>query len=412
MKIESSHFSREESQRNCVVDCLPATATKPPAGQSERLKFKFACFVTLLLLVTAFVVRADTGYEIHGKVEYRFWVAGNIADQETNSFSITAIDCRSQIRVSGIPTPEGRQVESYEHISTPDLSWFTTIFKEQPNDSLRNQDGLILDVTNKRLDKVYNAYVDLYTNPFPPVHIGLISPVWLAYASRCALGPGKKNMIYPMSFMGPGWPDINGNELKCEVYSSTEAPYLPDRIVEYADESVFEFVSGVQQRYLRQPPLPELYRQGFTNSIFEVLSWTNINNLHLPLHFQLIRYVPKSHGESNKDLDVLLVYEGYGELFDANTTGQIVLPEKAQSWSRVDDYRYASVGGQPYLYTSKSGRILSFKELQELKPGGFSGETIVRSNTILVRSMVIGLMISPLIFLFVWNYWKGKKQLN
>lgn len=381
-------------------------------GSVCRNKFSPGFFILFFLItvIAAFTVRADVAYEIHGKVEYKFWIAGTVAEQETNSFSLTATESNSLISVPGIPAPEGRQVETYEHISTPGSSWFTTVFKDQPDDSLRNPDGLVLDTKNKRFDKIYNTYVDLYTNAFPPVHLGLISPVWLAYASRNALENGKRSLIYPMSFMGPGWPDINGYELECEVHSSTESPYLPDRIIDHADERVFEFVSGIQQKYLHQPPLPELYRQGFTNSIFEVLSWTNTYNLHLPLHFRLTRYVPRIHGKSNQDLDILLTYDGYGDFFDTNLTRQIAFPEKAQSWSRIDDYRFAPEAGRPYIYTTKSGRILSFKELQELKPGEYAGATFKQPNTLLIPSIVIGLIIFPPFFLFVWKYWKKKTK--
>jgi len=357
-----------------------------------------------MALMLVLKCNADVGsaFTVRGRIEYKYFISGAVAERQTNFFHISIADCKSVTRVGGLSAPDGRQVENYELYSTPEMSWFITVFKDQQDSKLRNADGLVLNMKKKQFEKSFNAFVDIYPNPFPPSHIGLISPVWAAYGSGCALQHGQES-TYSLSFLGPGWPSINGQQLKCEVQSSTDAPHLPSQIIEYGDANVFQFVSEVQQNFFGQKPLPEIYKGGFTNSIYEVLSWTNFSGLKLPLRFQLTRYIPKTNGSAANDLSVLLVYEGVADSFEAKSV-DLIVPSKAQEWSRITDYRFNKADGKPYMYTTKSGRILSRKELEKSGQASLSSERPFRSNLNVIRFVVIALMATPLIYYFVWRY--------
>ena len=372
----------------------------------HRLVLTATCYFSILFSSVA--TDAARKFSVSGKVEYKFWIGDQLAEQQTNSFEVSVDGCSTLIVSQENPLipydSNSVQVEKYEHNANSTSSWFTAYFKERLG-SERLDDGRRTIKTSQGQKTVieHNAFVDIYTNSAPPNHIGLITPAWLAYASSCAWPSANTNKVYPMAFMGPGWPHIGGNTLTCNVSKSKNYPNAIERVVEYADEKVLIFVNETHKRFLGKEAFPDLYKQGYTNAVFEVLTWTNFNEIFLPLRFRLTRFIPRYGGKSVDELDTLAIYEGVGESFDKSIIGPVTR-RSAPQWSRIADYRFSPPNGEPAIYTAKDGKILTSSDLQLLKQPNTEA-----ANGGVIRLALILMAVVPIAFVFLWKKARNKK---
>jgi hypothetical protein len=238
---------------------------------------------------------------------------------------------------------------------------------------------------------------------FPPNHAGFISAAWLAYASACTLSGAGAGEGPPLLFMGQNWNEYGGHKLKYTWRNSEALPRLPEFIVEYADEEAFSLMEADRTRF-GKPPLPAVYRQGFTNAIYQVMTWTNIAGLHLPLRFRFSRYVPKADGAQTNELEVQLSYDGYANTVSESVTGAVGLALQFPKLTRIADYRLGPPGAQPLLYMSEDGRVPTLDDAKRVRAGIRQSSVGTKST---IRAVLFSLAIGPVVlFLFLW--WRRK----
>lgn len=217
---------------------------------------------------------------------------------------------------------------------------------------------------------MFNTFVDIFTNACPPNMTGNMGPVWIATASGVFMqGQGQHGGdMYPEHFICPDWPDIGGERLKASWSLSRQPPYLPEHLVEFADANVFNVVNNFFKRW-KQKSFPQIYKNGYTNAFYEVLSWSEADGLHIPNHFKLTSYIPQFDGNDKAQLQVQSVDEGFVNTITTNQLDAIdPLPEIA-TWSRINEYRYGTINDQPATYTSQTGSLLAKSEVLKLMGG-------------------------------------------
>lgn len=340
--------------------------------------------------------------EITGRVEYRFFMKGHTIEVGTNRFRIVTDGFSSRLGTMGYPALSGGKVSAYEHSSDGTNSVFVTTFVEPTGGRLAG--GLAI-VTNTQSGRVavesHNAFADVYSNPFPPVHTGLLGPVWLAYASGGFLERGNTDQLPPFGFMGPGWPHIAGPRLRSSWSITSAAFPLPEQLEQWSDAKVFDFLQGVHHAFGIEP-LPDFHRDGFACITYNVNIWTNIGQYEVPLRWELVRQTPRTAGDPATNLTVQLSYDGFTESLQLYEDGIVERIEKLPEWTKVTDYRIATDGGQPAIYTSERGAVLSVAEVISM---------LSRSSYANVGGIIRLTMLAILILPGVWLGWTKLRRL-
>lgn len=343
------------------------------------------CFIRLVGTCATFGT-----IEITGRVEYRFFMKGHAIEAGTNRFRIVTDGFSARLGTVGHPALTGGKVAAYDHSSDGTNSVFVTTFVEPTGGRLAS--GLPI-VTNTQTGSVavesHNAFADVYSDPFPPVHTSLLGPVWLAYASGAFLKGGNTDQLPPFGFMGPGWPHIAGATLRSTWSITSGAFPLPKQLEQWSDAKVFDFLQGVHQAFGIEP-LPESYRDGFACISYNVNMWTNIGICDLPLRWKLVRQTPRSAGDPTNNLTVQLAYDGFTESVQVNKGGTVERIAKLPEWTKVVDYRIVAGGGQPAIYTSERGAVLSIAEARSK----FSHNSNATQSSI-IRLIIVTILILP-----------------
>ena len=378
------------------------------AGGDRELQGKgIICFVFFsCALALSRSVEFDEGYNVGGSIEYRFIEGGKVMLAETNQFDVRVRGCHSEIETPGIPTGVGMEVRSHRYTSDGRTCFFVTELAPRPTTgaAARLDDGRLGTKQGNRAEVLVHAFADMRPDAFPPDHAGFVSVAWLAYASSCTLGEEGVGKAPPLVFMGPRW-DQYGHRLKCTWSSSRAAPHLPEYMVEYADEKVFNFTEEAMT-ILQKPSFPPLYSQGYTNAIYEVLTWTNLGDLRLPLHFRFSRFIPRVGGVRTNDLDLQLLYDGWASAVSTNRLGEMTLPRSFPQLTRISDYRLGSADDPPIIYMSGKGQVPTLDEAKRIRAGTQARSLPLRA---VVRVVLAVLVVSPA-FLWLLCRWRKSQQ--
>ncbi len=130
---------------------------------------------------------------------------------------------------------------------------------------------------------------NLFLNPsvVPDYGFGLITPVWLAYASSWFYQRAGQHRTEPVFFMGSGF---RASHLTVE--SKWELARQPPRMLVW----MCDFTDGNQYREehgtLIKERLPAPFDKPTTNAFYEALSWTNLGPLRFPLEWRVVQYKP------------------------------------------------------------------------------------------------------------------------
>jgi hypothetical protein len=318
------------------------------------------CWLFFSLFFTALVGTGQCSaynYDLSGRLEYNFFHEGKVIRSTTNFFSVSVRGNASSIRSWGIPEHGSIRVKSYEYVTDGENSVFFTIFDADPIEVEKSQ------MTS--LKERFNRAAMIYTGQFPPNHIGLMGPVWLATASATFFQQKSNSTadIRPLYFLGNNNPDISPIEVSASWSLNMIPPHLPESILQYANENVFTMVNSNYLNFMSKQ-LPQLYRHGYTNAFFRTIEWMNIGDIKLPKRFILDGYVPLPDGKNSKELATQVVYRGFIDSAAITSDEPIILPKAFTKWTKVYEYRFGLTNGQPFVYSSESGELLSEHDLK------------------------------------------------
>jgi hypothetical protein len=256
-----------------------------------------------------------------------------------------------------------------------------------------------LDTPRKHLN---DATLFINSGSVPEYEFGLIVPVWLAYASSCYhkrlnIKEGRAEPLFPL-----GVPRAYHVTTKSDWRLSLSLPNVPVFRRDYADgKSYTEFNNSL---VVHSAPKEEVRRAIL--SVYEVRSWTNFDNLTLPLAFEIRRYGPRRRDADTNEPDPEFVYEGQGLGFQI-TSGTTNFSPVILANTRVIDYRdlAATHGPIVLLYTNASGRSLGIEQLKGLPSYSMRTATgdrlMARSNArrAIIYAILIGFLIFPIMLL-------------
>jgi AraC-like DNA-binding protein len=123
--------------------------------------------------------------------------------------------------------------------------------------------------------------------------------LWLAYSSGCYFASRTNNQIEPVYWFG-GQPFFDDRlTLPAEWSLHEQPPHLPSRVVYFNDG----LIRGIGQDGMAKTfPNQEPYSGGFTNAIYQVISYAQIGKHTLPAEFSLLLYRPKPDGKSRSEV--------------------------------------------------------------------------------------------------------------
>jgi hypothetical protein len=322
---------------------------------------------------------SEPSYDVVGNLQHRILLDGKLFYAQTNEFAVQVRGSLVRIRAWEFTNNENVvPVKDYVFVTDGSTGYQITTFDVNPNAVAKSQTDV-----GKQL-RTFNAFVDVFTNTCPPNMTGNMGPVWIATASTAFMqrqGQRGGNMYaeYPVC---PDWPDIGGERLKASWSLSGQLPYLPESLVEYADKGVFNVVNNFFERW-KQKTFPQIYKDGFTNAVYEVLNWKNVGGLHIPSHFRLTSYLPMYDGSRASQLQVQSTYDGYIRTITTTQLDAITVSPKIPTWSRINEYRYGTIDNHPITYTSQTGDLLTKNEVLKLMRGGV--QFAAKSNIIASR---------------------------
>ena len=304
-------------------------------------------------------------YDASGCLQHEIFFDGKLYFAETNNFAIQMRGSTVKIRTWGYSNPNNVEpVRDYIYVTDGNTAYFITTFEVDPDAVAKSQTAVGHQL------RIFNSFADIFTNACPPNAAGNMGPVWIATASAAFMQGQDQNGgdIYPEHFICPDWPDIGGERLKASWSLSSQPPYLPEYLVEYADENVFNVVNKFFDRW-KQKTFPPIYKSGYTNAVYEALSWSDVDGLHIPNHFRLTSYIPCYDGSDNAQLQVQSTYEGFVTTVTTAELAAVSASPEISTWSRINEYRYGTINNLPVTYTSQTGSLLTKREVLKLMSG-------------------------------------------
>lgn len=220
------------------------------------------------------------------------------------------------------------------------------------------------------------------------------TPIWLAYASGAYFQSRSNALVEPAITYGvSSWEYEYSDRFKQRGVWTLQSdwPHLPSEVIYFEDG--MRRVRGYPQL---ARPCQAPYDNGYTNAIYQVLRFTNVNGLVLPALARLDTYVPMDKGTSSNDLKHISTYEI--SLHSVRSTGFTASfkPAMAGVFS-VSDLRFSQIG--PLMYKTK--KWLSEKEVMTIPEYRYKVNRyeMTRGTRVFIVSLLTLLFVSPLFFI-------------
>ncbi len=206
------------------------------------------------------------GYKVGGTLDASYFVNGTLTKERHTHFDIRVNECAFNVRtfLSGGTNyyewgSDGRDL--YRILIAP-----------------ASYEGMHKTPTN---NVPYAAYISTL-NSLPLDDGSLNQYVWLAYASQCFLLSSTNGILEPMWQMDD--PSLKTNHFSMAAQIETNASGLPSRVV-YMNDGFYRGIDPeTKQQIKRQLPPP--YNKGFTNAIYECISWRPVDKIVIPDQFR------------------------------------------------------------------------------------------------------------------------------
>jgi len=292
------------------------------------------------MLVTA----AETiSFEAEVLVDLKWFKPGGGEGHATNWFRVVVSDAKTRIRAGGM---SNEKVQFFEHTCDGTNSAMLMQYVSDSDDDIHWKRRVLND-----------AMLILNTGVVPEYNYGFITQVWLAYASRWFYSHSASHRTEPVFFMGRGFRS-EGSTVESHWQLAKEPPGVLAWMCDYFDGGQYHR----EDLQLVRNPLPPPFDTLVTNSLYFVRSWTNFNELSLPLEWEIRRYRPNV---SEGKLEVDYVTKGYTTAIRKGTSITNFTPTVPRRTYIIDRSLPAQgVSAAQYVYMTFEGRILTLPELQ------------------------------------------------
>lgn len=319
--------------------------------------------LSLMLWLLTFPASRCTGYEftVEGEIRLKGYSHGQLEGETNYNFVVQIRDCSSRIRVFGAWF-SGTEFKEYGWDTTNSYMFIKLRDDRVIKDVQRFEAGQFRTVT---LDKPVKSQNDATLTLYPhnlPEYGRRMEPVWLAYASPCHYQARKSGTrIKPVWYMGGGVLEAN-ILFTSEWRMNKDAPHLLEFMVDFTDGNKYE-VTGRKPLAVR---MPKPFDVETTNSMYQVLSWTNVAGMVLADRFQVTRYVPDTQG-STPSLLKLEVYEGIAHSIRPTCATTDFSPNVSSGIpTQITDHRleHDNIPASAIGYFSPDGKVQDLEELR------------------------------------------------
>jgi len=191
----------------------------------------------------------------------------------------------------------------------------------------------------------------------------------------------------------------NSIKLRATWTLDNHPPYLLSSLVDYRDGNTLN--------------LPHPFQVETTNSVYQVVQWTNRGRLRIPTEFKITRYTPDYNSQDSPRLRVWArIHVTAKEVYNQSSVTDFA--PQVSTTTRVVDHRFhqETRSENPFAYLAKQGKILDFEELVELpgvkKPypsSNEAGQNRTRKHRLIIYGCFAFLLGLPLIF-FAKHGWR------
>jgi len=200
-------------------------------------------------------------------------------------FTVVAEDCKWRIRTKRFD----ESVDFFEAGSTDGKQIYL----------LASHTNITLEAIAELKDPVKAAELDVAFAQITPGEVPhfrsaeQICILWLAYASSCYFATRTNDQIEPVYWFGGEYFFNRGLTVPGNWQIEKASPHLPSRVVFFNDGFLRAMDRG------RTPvitPNSGVYAKGFTNAVYQVTQFSEVNSFKLPSEFTLSTYRPKPSG--------------------------------------------------------------------------------------------------------------------
>jgi hypothetical protein len=307
------------------------------------LRAAFGCLVIISLGSPA------ATFEVVGQLRTVIYADGSIVHSRTNAFKASVDGCRFHVRTEapglGSLYAEFARVEDFSvdflkndvalMKSAPSVDEWGFERRPQPNPG-----------------EIPEAYFNVNPTVVPPDSTATLP--WLAYASSCYL-----LRITNGTIQSPLVQDFTKARTKYWLAPKAPAQWRFSRTTPSFLELLVVFRDG------QALGLPEPFSGRITNCVYEVLQWTNVAGISLPLDFKLTRYAPDLTAKDSPRLLVDGLFRGQVSGVSPRLSITNFLPILSTN-TQVADRRFEDEDAEhAIVYMAKEGQILTYEELKK-----------------------------------------------
>lgn len=261
--------------------------------------------------------------------------------------------------------------------------------------------------TKTPIETMNDAIGEALPQNYPRSDHYLLPVIWLAYGSSCYFESQNDRKLPDIFLRIPGVDKRpQDTRLKADWQTSNSSIAIPNRVVMW---NAGTYLANDENR-LVEMPFHKPYHAGFTNSVFEVISTTNLNDVTLPNSFRITRFSPLRNARSNKELRIASVIECAAESISPLPQDFTVKPTLTHR-TIVNDYRLPEVNEYRIngaTYHSGPGLWPSIKEVRRMvesspvMKGAMTNAQNVNNRKKRSRAIFLTILILPTAALF-WS---------
>jgi hypothetical protein len=300
-----------------------------------------------------------------------FEVSGNVTtsafepDGKTNTFIVryraSINTCKAAIRAT---LPTNPRVQYYEYTTDGQTSSFMVRYSDTNlvSEVFRSRGGKLEKINLPvPVSPANQASLILRSNVVPEYGFDFITTLWLAFVSKCFYASQQTGgTVAPIFSMGEGYRESGGRVRAQWSFDDIEPGFL---------KYMCDFSDGREYRRtgskLTFTSMPKPFDKGFTNSVFNVLQWTNVSSLRIPFIFELLRFAPQLGSGNQQKLQTLYTCKGTVDSVRISLSVTNFTPDIPMK-CRVTDYTVSDKGTpfNGYTYLTTNGTLLTFEELK------------------------------------------------
>lgn len=288
--------------------------------------------------------------EIQGNIyESYFDKSGDKIGTKTNNFITILSKDRAKITIPLVGHPTIREIEYGfldESSSYMLVNYHTNRVIKEAVDIV---DGKYEKQTLKEVQKPINdASITINEGRVPEYGYG-ITPVWIAYCLNYCLTITNTSVrmtpLFPLGRNGHTYRKNGGlSDVSYELYSNDSL--FPIKVIEEVNEGS---AKGVDISFLQKA-------KAFTNTVYNVIEWTNIANMDIPKRFYVTNYFPEN------EIGGKVVYEGVSTSFEENKdiSWKFQIPEVTYVTERRSSYVEPL---EKFNYVTTNGHLMSREDI-------------------------------------------------